>query len=336
MIDVACFKNDFKVDKIAQTCPGVDKKIISKRISEIKKYKKQLKALLSIPKVEQKSEEWYALRKNLVTASDFAQALGKGKFGTVKQFYQKKCEKVDDAAASKTNPFFKWGNMFEPVAISIYSHTNNDIKVHNFGLLQHNVHKFFGASPDGISDVGIMVEIKCPFKRKVIEGGEVPEQYAYQIQGQLDVCGLRECDYFECEFLAVDNEEDFIGLSDKLAYTGIVVEKSPDTYEYSVIDASRQDAVKWHRQFDARCARTFWYLNCCNKKRVYRNDAFLEENMKKLKDVWDNVLRYREDRNAYEIEVLNEIKIETQRFYTGKSANMALKGWSFIDDQEDI
>ena len=152
----------------------------------------QLQKLLEIPKIVQKSEEWYRARENMISASDFAQALGKGKFGNQNQLIQKKCDPVDESAFSLTNPFFKWGNMFESVACDIYSSVNK-ANSHEFGLLKHPVHKFFGASPDGISDDGVMLEIKCPLKRKI--GGDVPTQYYYQIQGQLDVCGLEECDY---------------------------------------------------------------------------------------------------------------------------------------------
>jgi putative phage-type endonuclease len=328
-IDISLFQNAMKIKNVVQQYPGVEKDIIKKRSTQLKQFQKQLKHLLSIPKVEQKTEEWYAIRKNLVTASDFAQALGHGKFGTVKQFYQKKCEKVDDAAASKTNPFFKWGNMFEPVAISIYSHMHNGIHVHNFGLLQHPKYDFFGASPDGISDLGIMVEIKCPFKRKIIDGGEVPEQYAYQIQGQLDVCGLQECDYFECEFINLETEDAFLTMDSK--YVGIIVEVAPETFEYSPIGDSKESILNWNLRFDPSYTRTMWYLNCFNKKRVYRDDVFLQENMPKLKKVWDNVLKYRQNRDAYEIEVLNEIKIETQKY---QHQPFTLKGWSFIDQQD--
>ena len=65
------------------------------------------------------------------------------------------------------------------------------------GLIIHNQYKHIGASPDGISDLGIMLEIKCPFKRKI--DGAIPEQYWMQIQGQLEVCDLEECDYLECK-----------------------------------------------------------------------------------------------------------------------------------------
>ena len=62
------------------------------------------------------------------------------------------------------------------------------VEVFEFGILRHPTIECLGASPDGISDIGIMLEIKCPWKRKKTE--TIPEQYYYQIQGQLDVCSL--------------------------------------------------------------------------------------------------------------------------------------------------
>jgi hypothetical protein len=50
--------------------------VLSQRKQVIDGYKKILVKLLNLPKVEQRSEEWYCIRKNLITASDFAQALG--------------------------------------------------------------------------------------------------------------------------------------------------------------------------------------------------------------------------------------------------------------------
>ena len=46
--------------------------------------------LQKLPIIEQRSVEWYNVRNNLVTASDMGQALGVGKFGTVRDFYVKK------------------------------------------------------------------------------------------------------------------------------------------------------------------------------------------------------------------------------------------------------
>jgi putative phage-type endonuclease len=327
-LDTLCYKNALKCKNIE----GCEESAIKKRISKIKKYKKQLDKLLKLPKIEQKTDEWYKVRQNLVTASDFAQALGEGKFGTKKQFYQKKCEpaEADSAGAGKTNPFFKWGNMFEQVAIDIYSDMF-EIPVHNFGLLQHPNYNFFGASPDGISDIGIMVEIKCPKKRK-IEVGEVPLQYYYQIQGQLDVCQLDECDYFECDFGLYDVSNDFFDNLDEYKYRGIISESQEGLFEYSNINSTKDELYKWVNNNNDR--KYYWYLNIFNIKRVNRDETFLKEKMQKLEEVWNNVLCYRENREKYNVEVLNSIGISTERLYTKKIVEPKIKGWAFIDVDE--
>jgi hypothetical protein len=47
--------------------------------------------------------------------------------------------------------------MFEKVAIDIYSHLNK-VEVNEFGLLINDKINNFGASPDGITNEGIMIE----------------------------------------------------------------------------------------------------------------------------------------------------------------------------------
>jgi putative phage-type endonuclease len=347
-LDKEIVKADFKIDKVQSSINYPDgsfilpqKKDIQKRISQLKKYKKQLVKLLKIPKIEQKTDEWYKVRQNLVTASDFAQALGLGKFGTTKQFYQKKCEvaSADSAAAGKTNPFFKWGNMFEDVALSIYSDMLN-IKLYEFGLLQHPKHNFAGASPDSISDNGIMVEIKCPKKRQIVDG-EVPTQYYYQIQGQLDVCELDECDYFECEFGLYDVLDDFLNNLDEYKYRGILIELEDESFKYSGVTNNKYELIDFINQTNGIASKKYlWYLNAFNLKRVYKDENFLKENMKKLEDVWNKVLIYRNDYEKYKVEVLNSIDIQTERLYKKIEKDIKdikdipkLKGWSFIEDE---
>ena len=105
-------------------------------------------------------------------------------------------------------PPLKWGNMFEDMAIRCYKQINNNINIHKFGIIQNKMIQHFGASPDGITDIGIMVEIKCPFSRQ-IKKDVIPEKYYYQMQGQLAVCNLSECDYVECDFKTFDNDDEF-------------------------------------------------------------------------------------------------------------------------------
>lgn len=66
----------------------------------------------------------------------------------------------------------------------------------DFGLLVHPTKPWLAASPDGITLTGLMIEIKCPFKRR-IDPGEVPEHYMPQVQTQMEVCDLDRCAFVQ-------------------------------------------------------------------------------------------------------------------------------------------
>lgn len=280
-----------------------NKCVTSRILSTLSSYREKLDRLKEIPVIEQRSPEWYDARKNIITASDFAQALGEGKFGTQRQFYQKKCGYETEAFDPYVPPL-KWGCMFESVACDIYAQRNK-VKVHEFGLLKHPSIPYFGASPDGITDHGIMLEIKCPFKRKIT--GEIPEQYFYQVQGQLDVCNLDECDYLECEF-DVD-ADDFWSTYDEYHFEqGVIIEMPRDTdvvpvYKYSRISEQKSELREWVTTNTVPgCVIHEWRLKKYNVVRVYRDEQFLVEKFSQLKSVWDNVQRYRNDKACYDRE----------------------------------
>lgn len=263
----------------------------------------QLKKLLAIPKIEQKTPEWYAARNNLITASDFAQALGEGKFGTQEELIHKKV--FPDTKPLASNMFFDWGNLFEPVANAIYADMKK-VKIYEFGLIIHPKHSFLGASPDGITENGVMIEIKCPLKRKIT--GEIPRQYYYQIQGQLDVCGLEECDYFECElgkYLTYEAYEraykEFEG-----SYSGVIWDKE-GSYEYIHIESENPCP-----EYDGKVI--YWILKKYYIVRVKKDEVFMAEKIKELKEVWDNILKYRANPELFKVEVEKELTIDTQQF----------------------
>lgn len=351
-LDCICLKHGLNARKIYKEHAEIASDL-KKRLAVLRSNKKIVDELLQLPKIEQKSDAWYKIRQNLITASDFAQALGEGKFGNQADIYKKKVRPDDESGASFSNPFFKWGNMFEPVANDIYSLLHYGVVIHEFGLLPHPKHSFFGASPDGITDTGIMVEIKCPYKRKIVKGGEVPKQYYYQIQGQLEVCGLSECDYFECQFQLYNTEQAFWdGFADADVLKGVVIEvNTPDgkgtKYKYSPIGGSNAASMEtmqhWLEEnvIEDFVDIKFWYLSHYNLQRVTFDKAFFETNISELAKVWDKILHYRQNPDRYNIEVLKTIDLDmsTPVFKAQKSMGgapkknaTALSGYSFIDD----
>jgi putative phage-type endonuclease len=339
---------------------------VKERIFKILSYQEQLKQLSLLPVLEQRSQAWYDIRKNLITASDFAQALGDGKFGTQKQFFQKKCGYEKDTF-DNTMPALKWGVKYEPVAIDAYA-TKNNVKMYEFGLLIHpkNNMKWFGASPDSISELGIMVEIKCPWRRKIT--GEVPKQYYYQVQGQLDVCSLQECDFLECEFIEYDNADEFRDyFNDNMNERGIIIEyldnKNETCYKYSLFtDCHNYDKLENWRINTVQelnenklviCKTYYWQLNTYSVVRIYKEDAFLQEKFGMLKDVWDKINNYKADRNLYKKDIIGPDKpntlnidtIDTINIETVKKkekspkkngfADVKMTGWAFVSDDEE-
>lgn len=313
----------------------IDEKYVEKRIAKIQGYREKLMRLREIPLVKQKSDEWYALRQSIITASDFAQALGDGKFGTQRDFYVKKAGYEKDVFNPYCPPL-KWGNMFEDIACDIYK-KRIGCTVYEFGLLKHPMIDHFGASPDGITDLGVMLEIKCPLKREIKANAEVPLQYYYQIQGQLDVCGLEECDYLECKFDEYDDAEGFYQQQDYEFEKGIIIElKYPDEdvprYVYSDIvngNKHKHDMLAvWEEDMKKQYADVFvkvhyWKLLFLNILRVYKNQEFLKEKMSMLKGVWDKIELYRNDKDLYDGEI-GEKKKRTRSGKVGK--------YAFIDE----
>lgn len=297
-----------------------DEAFVKKRIALVDDYKHRLDKLLKLPKLEQRTPEWYATRQTLITASDFAQALGDGKFGTRDQLLKKKCG-YEEEKFNASSPPLKWGTMFEPVASVIYEQRNK-MKLHEFGLLRHPTIDFFGASPDGVNECGIMVEIKCPFRRKI--DGTVPLQYFYQIQGQLDVCGLDECDYFECEFAGSEDVDDVAGVVG--GEKGAILENAEGVYEYSPTrtDWTAEDLLHWvssKRNDDDKVL--FYRLEKCSTIRVYKDKEFLTKKLEDLSLVWNKILQYRADEDLYVKEIKKSI-VATTSYKPHK-----LTGWAF-------
>lgn len=287
----------------------------------------KLLKLLESPGIPQRTPEWYAVREKLITASDVAQALGKSKFGTVRGFYQKKCGLPEERPVFNMDcPPLKWGTMYEPVAQRVYSALNGDKHVYEFGLLLHPSISFLGASPDGITEDGVMLEIKCPYRRKISdiqtsdEGAqcaELPTQYYYQIQAQLEVCDLSACDYFECEFEEHDVKE--VGGEgrkswENAAYRGLVCEFHRDDIEcrfvYAPLDASFDTLKTWEDAlqvvaiaFKLNMTSHWWSLRKHQTVRVCRDQAFIDRMVKELSFVWERVQMYKNDRERFVLDM---------------------------------
>jgi putative phage-type endonuclease len=322
-----------KAYKIAKYSVPFDitKGMIKNRYNKITNYKKQLKYLLTLPVLEQKSLEWYKKRHNLISASDFGSALGEGKFVSQKDFIIKKCEDYKIHSMSGKEPQFKHGIMFEPVGCDIYS-KRMSVKIYEFGLLDHKKYDFIAASPDGISELGIMLEIKCPYKRKI--DGKIIDQYYLQIQGQLEVCELEECDFVEIDFKHYHSKYEFMeDYNIDNIYTknnlekGIIFEYTEndcagngttEKYIYSPLYVEKDKLIEWSNETENKLKIDgfaykimYWYVNQYNCQRVYRNEVLFNTILEKMEKVWKKILDWRTNKELYKKEVISSRKTKS-------------------------
>jgi putative phage-type endonuclease len=162
----------------------------------------KIKELIERKYHEQRSPEWLALRENMLTASDAATALGVNPYETPDGLLIKKC----GGRKFQGNEATARGTLLEPIARDKYDAMFNR-KSHEIGLVQHPKYPFLGGSPDGITEDGLLIEIKCPLSRKIEP--KVPKYYVPQIQLLLEILDLDECDFIQYR-PATDLPEEFV------------------------------------------------------------------------------------------------------------------------------
>jgi putative phage-type endonuclease len=150
-----------------------------------------VKALIEREYAAQKSEEWLALRGNLLTASDAATAIGKNKYESPDDLLRKKC---GIGPRFMGNEATRHGEKYEDEARILYEQRHGEV-VHELGLVPHPIHTWLGGSPDGVTESGKLVEIKCPMMRQI--EASVPEHYAPQLQLCMQILDLEEADFIQ-------------------------------------------------------------------------------------------------------------------------------------------
>ena len=171
----------------------------------LEKMKKKIEFLESLYQPEQKTEEWYSHRHGLITASSVWKAFGSP--SVQNQLIYEKCMPFDPTKYSRVNTesSLHWGQKYEVLSKQLYEEINGT-KVQEFGCIRHpnSNYYFIGASPDGINVCplsplyGRLVEIKNVVSREI--NGIPKEDYWIQMQIQMEVCNLPECDFEETKF----------------------------------------------------------------------------------------------------------------------------------------
>jgi len=285
------------------------KKIREVKVENKKKNnRKKVKDLMAQEQFVQRTKEWFAQRKNCITASDVGGVLEMSKYSNPEKVFRKKIEKEK---SFKGNKFTEHGKCYEEIAVQAYEEKYKT-KIHEFGLLIHPRMKFLGASPDGITEDGIMIEIKCPLSRKINGNIFSPKtlEYWVQMQMQLEVCNLDVCHFVECEISEYDSLEDFVADEDFIhkGVVGVVVDKSGENiYLYPPLSLSPFLKRKW---IDKEIKKNYsnykrgddklWKLNLFSKVEVKRDKKWFETIEPMLHNFWNKLLEYRENPESFE------------------------------------
>lgn len=154
------------------------------------------------PNEFQGSGFWFANRIGKLTASRMRSAMKRLKNGDDSAErrnlkIEMLAERMTDQIVPKyTNEAMLWGIETEPEAKDVYEEVTGRL-ITDVGFMDHPAIPFFGASPDGFVDDGL-IEIKCPTTSThltwVIDG-EVPEEHKPQMIVQCLVTGREWCDF---------------------------------------------------------------------------------------------------------------------------------------------
>lgn len=136
----------------------------------------------------QRTPEWYAVRRDLLTASDAASALDIKPYPSYRGSPRAELLKKKVTDAPVNNMFVAHGQKYEDEARDWAASAMGET-VLDVGLVRHATLPWLAASPDGVTVSGKLMEIKCPLKRQ-IQPGVIPHHYLPQVQVQMEVCDV--------------------------------------------------------------------------------------------------------------------------------------------------
>lgn len=265
-----------------------------------------LDALLNRKQIEQRTPEWYAQMTTILSASEF---------GTLFASPRTRAKMV----VSKTEPYvarnnplavrsdsmsaFDWGIRFEPVVKQIYEHKYG-VEIRELGRLHHPIDSRCTASPDGLiyscnnpefnNKKGRLIEIKCPVTREI--DGSIPKDYYTQMQMQLQVTGLKKCDYVEAQFASQYNFNPikegpglYNGLIALVQYKEPQGENGEQEYYYMYGPVNDYDWKPEVKEGEQIVEMIPWRLIQWAEQVVQRNDDWWENVQPAINNFWDDV-----------------------------------------------
>ena len=281
----------------------------------VQKLAQIIERLRSVPQHEQRTPEWYIDRWNMISASSAWKGLASE--SSKNSLIYEKCVPIDTSKYSSVNVDspFHWGQKYEPLSIQIYE-KKYGTKVEDFGCIPHPDFPNIGASPDGIntdpnsSRYGRMVEVKNRFSESVPITGNPKEEYWIQMQMQMNVCDLNECDFLETRFIEYGSGDEFYADGETFQKTAdgkkkgiyLCFEKNGmPHYEYPELDLSKDEFEVWEQKKMNDLVEEgyewvsyiYWYMEKYSCVLVFRNRKWFDIAVSELNNLWKVVLKER-------------------------------------------
>jgi putative phage-type endonuclease len=287
------------------------------------KINKQIIYLKNIIQPAQRSDEWYIFRNSTLTASNIWKIFISEYSQT--QLILEKCEplKIYNFKVTNTNSPLHWGQKYEPVSILYYEYIYNT-KVTDFGCIPHSEYSFIAASPDGIicdsssTLFGRMIEIKNVVSREIT--GIPKMEYWIQMQIQMEVCNLNECDFLETKFLEYESEEEYLNDEDTI-YKGIILQYYKDESPFYVYapfmlnDIKSESYIIWlneqnelYNEYEF-IKTIYWRMEKISCVLVLRNKFWFDNILPYIETFWNNLVSERES-GAYKARIKKKRKLE--------------------------
>jgi len=275
----------------------------------IPKITEKIDFLRSIPQPVQRTNEWYTARYQLLTASNVYKAFESEAMRN--QLIYEKCKPLviyepGENSRVNTDSTLHWGQKYEPISVMIYENLYNT-KIEDFGCIPHPVFKFLGASPDGINvdkkngRYGRMLEIKNVVNREIT--GIPKKEYWIQMQQQMEVCNLEECDFLETKFSEIEVDE-FYQCNN--IYKGVIMYFNTNTgepkYLYIPLELKTKDEVnewtknqllKMPKEEFTWVSNLYWKLEKYSCVLVPRNHNWFNSNVQILVELWEIITKER-------------------------------------------
>jgi putative phage-type endonuclease len=278
-------------------------------------HSKKLEYLRNVKQPEQKSEEWYIFRQQHITGSNAWKIFGTQ--SSKNNLMYEKLQPREDCVIrnSLSESPLNWGHKYEPLTIVFYEYFN-DVKVEEYGCIPHKTIPFLAASPDGIvtskKNNGRMVEIKNVVSREITQ---IPKmEYYIQMQIQMEVCDLDECDFVETKFVEYEDYESFKNDKYNIKKGMIIImieDNSRFVYSYSPLFKNSQQELdeftnKTYEKYNINNdknenSKYTWFKNVYWKLDIYscvyvpRNKKWFKEVYPQLESFWENVKKEQEN-----------------------------------------